>query len=66
VKLCDKCFKNGDYKPSVKTITTSTHETFDLCESCYQGLVDYIQVKDKPVELLIVQPVKKKTRRKKR
>jgi len=42
LRICCRCFTVGDYKPAGKFITTSTHEEFDLCESCFSGIIDYI------------------------
>lgn len=64
MKLCDRCFKKGEYKPSAKEIKTSTHETFDLCESCYQGVADFIQAVNFKKEPGKQVPGKKKKRRK--
>jgi len=37
MKLCDRCFHEGDYVKSVDAIKfANTHETFDLCETCSQ------------------------------
>jgi len=42
MKLCDRCYYMGDYRASTKTVAMSSHETVDLCESCYEGLMEYI------------------------
>ena len=37
MKLCDRCFKKGDYVKSVDSVRfKNTEEIFDLCESCSQ------------------------------
>lgn len=37
MKLCDRCFKAGDYVKSVDSVNfQNTEEVFDLCESCSQ------------------------------
>ena len=37
MKLCDRCFKKGDYVKSVDYVKFSnSQEVFDLCESCSQ------------------------------
>ena len=37
MKLCDKCFKKGDYVKSVDSVHfKNSEEVFDLCESCSQ------------------------------
>lgn len=42
MKLCDRCFYQGDYVKSVDSVKfQNTHEMFDLCESCSQKLRDF-------------------------
>ena len=37
MKLCDKCFRNGDYVKSVDSVKfRNSEEVFDLCETCSQ------------------------------
>ena len=37
MKLCDRCFKKGDYVKSVDSVKfINTEELFDLCETCSQ------------------------------
>lgn len=50
MKLCDRHFAMGEYRPGPKEITTSAHETFDVCESCYQEFVDFMNPKKEPVK----------------
>ena len=51
MKLCDRCYSSGEYKPGVREITTSSHESFDLCISCFDAAMDFISkpvIKTKP------------------
>ena len=42
MRLCDRCFKVGDYRKSVDNIVfQGSQEQFDLCESCSQTLREY-------------------------
>lgn len=45
--ICDRHFKNGEYIAGSVTLTTSTHEEFNLCVSCFDSVVDFI---NKPSE----------------
>ena len=47
MKLCDRCFRKGDYKASCEEVITSSDEVFDLCESCSNELRIWIE---SPVE----------------
>ena len=40
--VCDKCCSVGDYKIGTRKVTSSTHESFDLCETCYEELIEYL------------------------
>ena len=42
MKLCDRCYKLGEYRLGVREIITSTHENYDLCVSCFDNLIDFI------------------------
>lgn len=33
MKLCDRCYHNGDYKPGPHVVSVGVEE-YDLCESC--------------------------------
>jgi hypothetical protein len=60
VKLCDRHFALGEYKPGPKEIKTSVHESFDVCESCYQEFINFMSPKK---EVPIKNPVKKKSKK---
>ena len=43
VKLCDKCFENGDHIKAVDNVLIeSTQEVFDLCQTCIDNIRRYI------------------------
>ncbi len=43
MQLCDKCYECGDYvKATDQIVIKSTHERFDLCESCMGGVREFI------------------------
>jgi len=65
VKLCDRCFAVGEHKPGPKEIKTSVHETFDVCESCYQKFVEFMNPKKEIKKQKEVKktPVKKKSKK---
>ena len=58
MKLCDRCYQAGEYKPGAVNVTTSTHESFDLCTTCFELTLDFI---NKPVVKPPADPVKKRT-----
>ena len=43
MNLCDRCYQVGDFTPGTKKIQTSVHESFDLCESCYNEFTDFMR-----------------------
>ena len=48
MKLCDRCFNNGDHVKSSDTVTIqSTQEVFDLCVSCSETVREFILTKEK-------------------
>ena len=46
LKICDKCYKLGDYRPSTRQITIGPYETFDLCESHCEEIIKYINASE--------------------
>lgn len=46
MKLCDKCFQSGEYKPGPHVVKIGV-EDFDLCESCKEEIRNSIL--EKPV-----------------
>lgn len=47
VKLCDRCFNRGDYKPGPNIVIVGVEE-YDLCESCKSDVRDSIINPEKP------------------
>ena len=47
VKLCDKCFKIGDYKPGPCVVVVGV-EQYDLCASCEAEVRELINAEEKP------------------
>lgn len=41
MKLCDKCFNGGDYRPGPHSATLGV-ENYDLCESCANEIRELI------------------------
>jgi len=66
MKLCDRCYKLGEYKPGVREITTSTHESYDLCVTCYESVIEHISSPiQETKELEVKEPVKSIRRKRK-
>jgi hypothetical protein len=36
MKLCDRCFQMGNYRPGPYPIILANDEVFDLCDTCHE------------------------------
>lgn len=50
MKLCDRCFHNGDHRPGPHSITIGFEE-FDVCDSCREKVKDFISSPEKKVSV---------------
>ena len=40
--ICDRCFSIGEHKAAPRKIKTDEHETFGLCQSCYDEFKTFL------------------------
>jgi len=40
--ICDRHFETGDHVLATRKINTSTSETFELCESCFEEFKTFL------------------------
>ena len=59
MEICDRHFQKGEYCPGTKKITSSSHESFDLCEACYAEFTAFL---NPPKQ--VPEPVQEKQERK--
>jgi len=52
MEICDRCFNRGEYRPSTKKITSSDHQAFALCESCFVKHTSFMENKDLDIAAL--------------
>lgn len=50
LKLCDKCFRSGEYKPGPCVVVIGGIEEYDLCKSCEEELRNMINTEKKQVK----------------
>ena len=47
MRICNMCYqKNGDIKPSTQILKFGAYEEFDLCESCYNKVKEFMEKKE--------------------